>query len=320
MQMKIRDDMMEPIQSSLKKWMKSNKEFQTTFRDIKAQVLQDEGIQALLSDHLEFEESDIDRHLIKLYEYKEASKDCKDCPNLAGCKNIIKGYTPHLELNDQDISIRYEKCSYKIQDELQKEKESLVQSLYMPKQIKEATLAQLDTTSYERKDIGKEIIEFVKHYSQDSFRKGLYIYGPFGTGKSFILGVLSNELKKKRINTAMIYMPEFVREMKASIQNDSLQSKIEHFKKVDVLMFDDIGAESISPWFRDEVLGAILQYRMMEELPVFFTSNYDLDQLEAHLATSNRGDVETIKAGRIIERIKQLSKPIELHQRFRDNG
>src|SRR5699024_2859032 len=161
----------------------------------------------------------------------------------------------------------------------------------------------LDSSSYERKEVVREIIEFVQNFSPDTFHRGLYIHGPFGTGKSFIVGVIANELKKRHIKTDIIYMPEFVRAMKASIQNDSVQSKMERFKKVDVLMFDDIGAESISPWFRDEVLGSILQYRMMEELPVFFTSNYNLDQLEAHLSTSSKGDVETIKAGRILERI-----------------
>ena len=114
-------------------------------------------------------------------------------------------------------------------------------------------------------------------------------------------------------------IPELVREMKASIKDDSLQAKIDRFKHVPVLMLDDIGAESLSAWFRDEVLGSILQHRMMEELPVFFTSNYDLNQLEVHLSTSNRGDVETIKAGRIVERIRQLSKPLELYDRHRSD-
>ena len=82
------------------------------------------------------------------------------------------------------------------------------------------------------------------------------------------------------------------------------------FKQADVLMLDDIGAETLSAWFRDEVLGAILQYRMMEQLPVFFTSNYTMDQLEEILATTTKGDVERVKAGRIMERIKQVSTEV----------
>ncbi|WP_163539715.1 primosomal protein DnaI [Gracilibacillus sp. YIM 98692] len=309
---------MEPIKTALKKWMHSNKKIQQNFHDMREKVLNDPSIKKQLSEHIDLDENNINRHLMKLYEYQQASKNCAQCSNLDGCKNIIPGYSPHLDIEGKDISIRYEKCTNKLADEKQREKEKLVHSLYIPKQIRNADLKDLDSSTYERKEIVKEMIEFVQDYSKDHVQKGLYIHGPFGTGKSYILGVISNELKKRHISTAIIYMPELVREMKASIKNDSLQSKIEHFKKVDVLMFDDIGAESISPWFRDEVLGAILQYRMMEHSPVFFTSNYNLDQLEDHLATSNRGDVETIKAGRIIERIRQLSKPLELANRYRN--
>ncbi|MFC4388254.1 primosomal protein DnaI [Gracilibacillus marinus] len=310
---------MKPIKSAMKQWLHSNERLQETYKEIREEVLQDPSVQDVLSNHIELSEEDMDRNLMKLYEYKQASKECKQCPNLNGCINIVKGYTPHVEKNGNDITLRYEKCHNKIQDDLQKEKESLVESLYMPKQIRSAKLQELSTDTYERKNIVKEILEFMKYYNRDNFRKGLYIHGPFGTGKSYILGVLANELKKKNIATAIIYMPEFVRMMKASIQDDSLQMKMNHFKNVDVLMFDDIGAETMSAWFRDEVLGAILQYRMTEELPVFFTSNFDFYQLEKHLGISNRGDVETIKAGRIMERIQQLSKPIGLEERYRDS-
>src|SRR5690625_6268764 len=81
-------------------------------------------------------------------------------------------------------------------------------------------------------------------------------------------------------------------------------------------MIDDIGAETQSAWFRDEVLGSILQYRMMEKLPVFFTSNYSLEQLEKQLSKTTRGGVEKVKAGRIMERIRQVSKEVSL---FGDN-
>ncbi len=40
-----------------------------------------------------------------------------------------------------------------------------------------------------------------------------------------------------------------------------------------ILMLDDIGAEEITPWARDEVIGPLLHYRMVQELPTFFSSN-----------------------------------------------
>lgn len=75
-------------------------------------------------------------------------------------------------------------------------------------------------------------------------------------------------------------------------------------KEVPVLILDDIGAETLSPWARDEVLGAILQYRVSENLPVLYTSNYTYDELEEHLAHSQKAGVEQLKAMRIMERIR----------------
>ncbi|RCW66332.1 primosomal protein DnaI [Saliterribacillus persicus] len=308
---------MEPIQKAMKNWMRNNESFQSNYQEIRKKIINDPQIQSVLSKHIELDESDINRNLMKLYEFQSASKNCNDCANLESCKNILKGYTPNLVVEGKDVTLRYEKCHKHIQYEEMRKRESLIQSLYMPKQISNARLKDLETGEYDRKGAVQAIIELLDASDKAPIKKGLYFHGPFGTGKTFMLGVIANELANRNIQCTVIYMPEFVREMKASIRDDSLNDKIEHFKRADVLMFDDIGAESISSWFRDEILGSILQYRMMEEQPVFFTSNYNLDQLEKHLATTNRGDTEAIKAARIIERIKQLSKPVSLFDRYR---
>ena len=68
---------------------------------------------------------------------------------------------------------------------------------------------------------------------------------------------------------------------------------------------DDIGADSVTEWSRDEVLGTILQYRMEERLATFFTSNLTIEELEQHLDVANK-EVDHVKARRIIERVRQL--------------
>lgn len=77
-------------------------------------------------------------------------------------------------------------------------------------------------------------------------------------------------------------------------------------------MLDDFGAETMSNWVRDEVLGAILQYRMAEQLPTFFTSNLGFNELTQHLALTQRGERDVVKAARIMERIKVIADPIVL--------
>lgn len=67
----------------------------------------------------------------------------------------------------------------------------------------------------------------------------------------------------------------------------------------------------MTAWARDEILCTILQYRMDEKLPTFFTSNLDISELENHLSITKDG-VSDVKARRIIERIKQLTVSQEM--------
>ena len=77
-------------------------------------------------------------------------------------------------------------------------------------------------------------------------------------------------------------------------------------------MMDDIGADAMSSWIRDEVFGVILQYRMQEQLPTFFSSNFSMQELEKHLSVTQRGESEPLKAKRIMERIRYLTKEIQM--------
>ena len=82
-------------------------------------------------------------------------------------------------------------------------------------------------------------------------------------------------------------------------------------EKAEILILDDIGAEQMSAWVRDEILQVILQHRMQENLPTFFTSNFNFEELERHFAASRNGD-ETWQAKRVMERVKFLAKEIHL--------
>ncbi|MCP8617079.1 primosomal protein DnaI [Salirhabdus salicampi] len=304
---------MESIQSTLKKWMKENRNFQQAYKELKEQIMNSRDVQAFIAEHPELQTTDIERQLMKLYEYDNQSKQCEKCPSLSECCNIIPGYAPKLSVQNRQIRIAYDRCPQKIKQDEQNRKKSFVQSLYMPKEILEASIEDIDFEDSERINAIMKIKELLDQLDQKkTITKGLYMYGPFGVGKTFLLGVLANEFAKREIQSMFIYMPEFVREMKSSIGNSTLNEKVDKFKQIPVLIFDDIGAEFQSAWFRDEVLGAILQYRMMEGLPVFFTSNYNLKELESILAAAGKGEMERLKAGRIIERIKQVSDPVAL--------
>lgn len=98
---------------------------------------------------------------------------------------------------------------------------------------------------------------------------------------------------------------------KNAIKDGSVKERIDEIKLAQVLVLDDIGAEQHSPWVRDDVLQVILQYRMQENLPTFFTSNFSFDELERHFASGKSGD-ETWQAQRVMERIRYLARDLHL--------
>lgn len=245
---------------------------------------------------------------------KESCKEvnhCKHCKSLLACKNKIEGfcYTPRISKNNIDFS--YVACKFKNKVLEDTKYQKYVTLFDIPKEIKNASLKEIYTDDKNRLPIIKFMKDFLDHYDKEKRQKGLYLSGSFGSGKTYLCAALFNELAKKEVNSIIVYFPEFLRKLKSSFNDNNYDEKFDLIKKVDLLLIDDIGAENLTPWGRDEVLGVILQYRMDEGLPTFFTSNLSIEELEKHLSCTSSG-IDQVKARRIVERIKQLTEPLEL--------
>jgi primosomal protein DnaI len=302
---------MENINQTLKR-LASNESFQKRYAQIRNQVLGHPDIKAFIAENQDrLNQEIIEKSITKLFEYINQSKECNQCPSLDSCINIMKGYHPQLEITRNTIDVQYVRCPRKIMDDEKRKNERLIKSLHVPKDILTASFDFIEQNS-SRFEAVKKAALFVKNYDPNNKQKGLYFYGKFGVGKSYLLGAIANELAKKQISSMIVYVPELFRELKSSIGDSTLNEKIEALKNEPILMLDDIGAEAVSSWTRDEILGPVLQFRMLENLPTFFTSNFDFQGLEHHLAYSQRGEEEKLKARRIIERIRYLSEPVEV--------
>ena len=236
--------------------------------------------------------------------------NCLQCKGLSTCKNKVRGYRYTPIAQNNLINFSYDACKKeqkKIKDELYKDNLDLYD---MPEEIKDASFKNIYTDDKARTSIIKYFKEFIDSYKKGAPTKGIYLNGSFGSGKTYLIGALFNEMAKKDIKSISIYYPEFLRNLKSSFQTN-YNEKFEHIKKVPLLLLDDIGAENCSNWSRDEVLGPLLQYRMENHLPTFFTSNLTLTELEKNLSITSSG-VDKVKARRIIERIKQLTVNLEL--------
>lgn len=261
-----------------------------------------------LANNLKLDTQTLMKYTTKLEKSSSELSNCRNCKNLMECKNEVCGYIYYPEPLEKDLEFSYVPCKYKL--ELDKQNSYLDNIYYfnIPKKIKYARMKDIDTSDKNRFEVIKWLQDFIKNYLQGNKKKGLYLSGNFGCGKTYLLSAMLNELAKEGHSVAIVYYPELLRSLKESFNYPAeYKEKFNLLKNVELLLLDDIGADTVTEWSRDEVLGTILQYRMEESLPTFFTSNLTILELEEHLAVTNK-EVDKVKARRIIERIKQLTE------------
>lgn len=235
----------------------------------------------------------------KLEESLEEKKNCKNCKGFYMCKNSFEGHLFVPEKREGRIYFSYQPCKY----------QQAVISCEKQKKRK-IRMKDIDTTDKNQLKVIKWLDTFYNSYEVTKPSKGLYLHGSFGSGKTYLLSALLNELHDaKNIDVEIVYFPDALRTLKEDW--DLFASLMHRYQTVDILLLDDIGAEKVTDWGRDEILGTILQSRMNDEKTTFFTSNLTIQELEVHLSLSS-SSTDKVKARRIIERIKQLTTEMAL--------
>ncbi len=251
---------------------------------------------------LELTDKEAMNYTSKLEEYLQEENNCKNCHGLYECKNKIRGYTNYPQKYNNHLMFSTEACYFKLQ-----EFKKIKASISVTKELETSSLKTIDTRDKNRYILIKWVTNFIKEYDYGKNMKGLYLHGNFGCGKTYILSACFNEMQKRGFKTKIVYLPDLLRTIKGDFE--AMNDIMDELCGVDLLLIDDIGAEKVTDWGRDEILGTILQSRMNEHKTTFFTSNFTIKELEEHL--SNKG-IDKVKANRIIERIKQLTLDMEM--------
>ena len=224
---------------------------------------------------------------------------------------IAKGYKPILVMNHGYADVSYEETPELIAAEKEAAIKKRLNLINFPSSLKNVSFLDVYRDDVQRLTVLKRMIEFVNDYPNNL--KGLYLYGDFGVGKSFMVAALAHDLSEKRgVSSTLLHYPSFVIDVKNAIGDGNVKTLVDEIKLSEVLILDDIGAEQSTAWVRDEILQVILQYRMQEDLPTFFTSNFNFDDLEQHFAKGKHGNDETWEARRVMERIRYLAEETRL--------
>ena len=282
-----------------------NSKISTSIKQNYIKALEDEAFRRLITQY-EIDEEVGMKYTSRLMDSSKEHTNCSNCPSIAACSNSVRGFCLTPKQNKNTINFSYDMCKYLKKEEYREN----VQVFDVAKDIKNASIKNIYTNDKNRIEIIKAIKNFINEYKKGNNPKGIYLHGSFGSGKTYLISALFNELAKSGTTSVIIHTPELLRSLKDSFSTD-YSEKFYLLKHTPLLLLDDIGAEYLTAWGRDEVIEPILQYRMDEGLPTFFTSNFTILELEKHFTTASNS-IDKVKARRIIERIKQLSVEVEL--------
>ncbi len=286
------------------------------------QVMSDPLVAKLRERYPGLEDQTLRANLNRLYQMSKEYRNCRNCPGLARCPNDMQGHSTgiscleiggRLQIFDQKIP-----CSLWIQYEQQVQLRRRMTCLFADESLlgEAYDLDEMFNLDDDRAVAVHALAAYIDKTKREGLQKtGLYLMGDFGTGKTYLAGYLLQKLAKEGYSGVIVYMPEFVEDAKAlMLEPHKLKETISLLKETDVLVFDDAGAENLSPWVRDHVLGAILNYRMNRK-PTFYTSNHDLDALERHFSFTHKEGEEGHKGRRLMDRIRPYVEVVHVRGR-----
>jgi len=195
---------------------------------------------------------------------------------------------------------------------------SRVQSSGLPEKLRRQTFDKFDLKWYSniRKTSGgvterihaKDALDrsksFVASVLEGHPRKGLFISGDVGLGKTFLLSAICNSLLEAGIPTLYIVFSDLIADIKRSFdvsERSSSESQImATAKNAQVLILDDLGAEQVTDFVANRLFD-IVNFRANYEKPLVVSSNVSLPELG------------TIYGPRISSRLTEMCDSIKIY-------
>ncbi len=118
-------------------------------------------------------------------------------------------------------------------------------------------------------------------------RNWFLLAGPSGKGKTRLAAAIGNYCKEAGGHVTFVVVPDLLDRLRSSYSPQSARDFDDVFdqvRQVPLLILDDLGAESGTPW-ADEKLFQLINYRYNACLPTVFTTSASLSELPSRIAT-----------------------------------
>jgi DNA replication protein DnaC len=116
-------------------------------------------------------------------------------------------------------------------------------------------------------------------------RGWLVITGPYGCGKTHLAAAIANYRVDMGHLPIFVSVPDLLDHLRATFgphSNVTLDHRFEEIRTAPLLILDDLGTQSITPWSREKVY-QLINYRYLAELPTVITTPEFKDEMDARL-------------------------------------
>jgi len=115
----------------------------------------------------------------------------------------------------------------------------------------------------------------------------LVLVGVTGCGKTHLAAAIANYCLQAGKPALFIVVPEFLDHLRSTFSPESRVSYdqlFESVKNAPLLILDDFGEQSATPWAQEK-LYQVINYRYNARLPVVITTTYSLDEIESPVSS-----------------------------------
>ena len=259
-----------------------------------ARLKENEWIQIFLEqNHLDA--SFVEENSGVLLQWIKSVSACRNCKGLDYCVQKIRGKATKLKIDDSGfLNEYYASCQYEQKRDQQLAHQSKFRFSHMS--LNDYLIDLNDACFLSAAKEKDYMTAYTQSVSSIPLNQGVYLYGNPGTGKSYLMKGICNYYAKNNKSVSFVQVPLLIQELKQFMtDNEYRQRVMNHLRYSDVLVLDE---------------------RMNKGMKTYFTSNYSMEELEQQYRLVNKPN-NTIASLRILERIRTLSKPVELSGKSR---
>jgi len=132
----------------------------------------------------------------------------------------------------------------------------------------------------------KRAFDIARTFAKDP-RDWLVFTGTYGSGKTHLAAAIANHRVKQGHPALFVVVPDLLDHLRATFNPQSTVSfdkRFEEVRRAPLLILDDLGTESATPWAREK-LYQIFDYRYNARSPTVITTATPIEELDPRLAT-----------------------------------